>query len=89
MKKNCWQWKQCGRQPGGAKVADLGVCPASAETKHNGKNGGKNAGRYCWKVAGTLCEGKMQGSYASKLMDCVRCEFYQKVKEEEGQDFFA
>ncbi len=89
MKKNCWQWKQCERQPGGAKVAELGVCPASTEAKHNGKNGGSNAGRYCWKVAGTLCKGKVQGSYANKIMDCVRCEFYQKVKEEEGKDFFA
>lgn len=89
MKKNCWQSKQCERQPGGVKVIESGVCPASTAAKHNGKNGGKNAGRYCWKVAGTLCKGEVQGSYAAKLMDCVRCEFYNQVKEEEGQNFLA
>lgn len=35
-KQNCWDFKQCGRQPGGTKVIELGVCPASVETKVNG-----------------------------------------------------
>ena len=88
MKMNCWEWKKCGRQPGGAKIRDLGVCPASTATAHDGKNNGKNAGRYCWKVAGTLCNGKVQGIYASRLKNCIiACEFYQKVKEEEGDNF--
>ncbi len=25
MKKNCWEHKNCGRQPGGAKAKELGV----------------------------------------------------------------
>ena len=36
MKLNCWQVKKCGREPGGAKVAEFGVCPAAAETALNG-----------------------------------------------------
>jgi len=28
-KLNCWEFKKCGRQPGGPKVAELGVCPAT------------------------------------------------------------
>ena len=30
---NCWEVKKCGREPGGAKVAELGVCPASTGNK--------------------------------------------------------
>ncbi len=87
MKTNCWEEKQCERHSGGEKVVELGVCPAATELKHDGKNNGKDGGRYCWKIAGTLCEGKVQGTYAAKLMDCVRCDFYKKVKEEEGENF--
>jgi hypothetical protein len=28
-KLNCWEVKKCGREPGGVKVKELGVCPAS------------------------------------------------------------
>lgn len=62
MKLNCWQVKKCGREPGGAKTAELGICPAAAEVALSGTNGGKNGGRACWAIAGTLCGGKVQGS---------------------------
>ncbi len=55
MKLNCWQVKKCGREPGGAEEAQLGTCPATAETAVNGINNGKNGGRSCWAIAGTLC----------------------------------
>lgn len=87
MSKNCWEFKNCGRQAGGTKTGELGVCPASKETTHNGKNNGKNAGRYCWKVAGTLCGGKVQGSFASKEKNCLACEFFKQVRLEEGANF--
>jgi hypothetical protein len=89
MKKNCWEAKQCGRQAGGEHVGEFGECPAFTETRQNGKNSGKNAGRYCWKVAGTFCDGNIQGSYAAKLLDCVKCEFYKNVRMEEGDRFVA
>ena len=89
MQKNCWDHKNCGRQPGGAKVPDLGVCPAATEARLNGKNSGKNAGRGCWVVAGTLCGGKVQGSMAEKLGSCLKCEFYAKVLDEEGDNFIS
>jgi hypothetical protein len=82
-KLNCWEFKKCGRQPGGPKVADLGVCPAAAFTAFDGVHGGKNAGRGCWAIAGSLCGGKIQGTYAQKLLNCWRCEFMNKVKQEE------
>ena len=84
MKKNCWQVKKCGREPGGAKEAQLGICPATIETAVNGINGGKNGGRSCWAIAGTLCGGELQGSFAQKMTNCLKCEFYQQVAAEEG-----
>jgi hypothetical protein len=83
-KLNCWEFKKCGRQPGGANVASMGICSAAAEVRVNGENGGKNGGRVCWVVAGTLCGGSVQGSFAQKLSNCLACEFHKIVKDEEG-----
>ncbi len=87
MKNNCWNVNKCGRQPGGSNIAEFGVCPAAQTNVYNGNNNGIFAGRYCWMVAGTLCGGKVQGSFASKLMNCAKCDFYCQVKKEEGKNF--
>ncbi len=89
MKKNCWEYKKCQREPGGAKVSELGVCAAATDTSQNGKNGGKNGGRYCWKVAGTLSGGQVQGSFASKMLNCSNCDFFQLIQQEEGAVMMA
>ncbi|TBR15864.1 hypothetical protein EPO66_05365 [bacterium] len=68
MAQNCWEFKKCGRQAGGAKVGELGICPAHSDH-----------GRDCWAIAGTLCGGQVQGTYAEKEGNCQKCEFYQKV----------
>jgi hypothetical protein len=81
---NCWEFKKCGRQPGGAKAAELGICPAAIEKRTNTLNHGVNGGRVCWLVAGTLCGGVVQGTFAAKLANCLKCEFYQSVGKEEG-----
>ena len=65
--KNCWEFKQCGREQGGANAEALGVCPAWPDH-----------GEDCWFVAGTLCGGQVQGTYADKLGSCRKCEFYEK-----------
>jgi hypothetical protein len=80
---NCWEFKNCGRQPGGHKEQELGTCPATVATDFAGAHGGKAAGRACWAVAGSLCGGKIQGTYAQKLTNCWRCEFMNLVKREE------
>lgn len=85
MKKNCWEFKNCGRQNGGSKVREFGICPVATDSSHQGKNGGLNSGRYCWKVAGTLCGGKVQGSFAAKVANCLACDFFQLVRQEEGK----
>jgi hypothetical protein len=84
---NCWDFKSCGRGPGGSRVDEFGVCPAATDTGRNGINGGEKAGRHCWWVAGTLCEDEPQGPWASKLKDCVACDFFRHVREEEGDNF--
>jgi hypothetical protein len=88
-KLNCWEFKKCGRQPGGHKVAELGICPATVLADLDGTHGGKNGGRACWAIAGSLCGGKVQGTYAQKLHDCWRCEFMNKVKQEEEPTNFG
>lgn len=67
--KNCWEEKKCGRIPGGDKAKELGVCPAYPDH-----------GSDCWKVAGTFCGGKVQGSFAQKLKGCSNCKFYQNKR---------
>ena len=84
MKSNCWEFKRCGREPGGARAAELGVCPAATERRASGLNGGRYAGRVCWALTGTLCGGKVQGAFAMKLASCMDCDFYKLVRSEEG-----
>lgn len=84
---NCWEHMKCGREPGGPKVRELGACPAATEKKWNRINGGKNSGRFCWSASGTLCGGKVQGSFAEKVKDCLKCDFLGRVKREQGADF--
>ncbi len=83
-RQNCWEYMKCGRQPGGHKVAELGVCTAAADDSYDGINRGRNAGRFCWAVAGTFCGGKVQGTFADKRASCMSCGFFNKVRAEEG-----
>jgi len=62
---NCWEFKKCGRQMGGKNEKELGLCPAYPDN-----------GRKCARIAGTLCGGHVQGTFANKLGDCIRCDFY-------------
>lgn len=86
-KKNCWEAKKCGREPGGAHEKDLGICPVTQVTKLDGIHGGSHAGRACWVVAGSLCGGQVQGSFAKKFDNCEKCEFYLQVRDEEYPNF--
>ena len=81
---NCWEFKKCGREAGGSKALELGVCPAYTFTPANGFCGGKNAGRGCAYVAGTFCGGVVQGNASAKEKNCAECEFYRILKKEHG-----
>jgi len=75
---------KCGREPKGKKIAKLGICPVAVDPTFNGFNQGTNAGRLCWLVAGTFCNGKVQGTFAEKQSSCRNCDFYKQVHTEEG-----
>jgi hypothetical protein len=83
-KQNCWEFRQCGREPGGLKTDDFGVCPAALDSATDGLFGGKNRGRICWAVMGTLCAGAPQETFAQKRRFCATCAFFKQVKQEQG-----
>lgn len=85
-KLNCWEVKKCGREPGG-EHQELGVCPSATMMKLDGTHGGKNAGRACWVIAGTMCGGETQGIFAKKYASCENCDFYKQVVREEGAQY--
>jgi hypothetical protein len=84
-KMNCWDYRNCGREIGGTKVEEKGVCPAAVSTIVNGINHGMNGGRVCWAVAGTLGGRECNLTFSQKIVDCVVCDFYQKVLLEEDE----
>ncbi len=77
---------KCGREPGGNKTGDLGVCIAASDSSYDGINSGTCAGRICWAVAGTFCDGKIQGTFSEKRHSCLSCVFYKKVQDEESTE---
>jgi hypothetical protein len=86
-KLNCWEVKKCGREPDGLKIVEFGACPAAVEQRLDGTHGGKAAGRACWSVSGTLCGGRIEGTFAKKYGNCEKCNFYRQVRAEEGLNF--
>ncbi|MCP3926195.1 MAG: hypothetical protein GY714_26825 [Desulfobacterales bacterium] len=62
---NCWEFKKCGLEEDGKNAATKGVCPAYPD-----------CGTSCARVAGTLCGGTVQGVFATKLANCMDCDFY-------------
>ncbi len=82
-KRNCWEYMNCGRNPGGHAAAGSGVCPVSLHEELNGVHGGKNAGRACWAVDDSLCPEVQRESQQKKFSGCWKCEFYHSVKNEE------
>jgi hypothetical protein len=80
QKLNCWQYKNCGREKGGLLAEVLGECPAASEMRYDGINDGRGAGRVCWALAGTTC----QGASAGRAKSCCTCDFYRRVVFEEA-----
>jgi len=69
--KNCWEFKKCGRENGGSKVKEMGVCPANP---HHGRD--------CWMVAGTFCGGKVQGTNARNMQPAWYVTGITKLKDD-------
>lgn len=86
-KQDCWEFMECGRGPGSVRESRTTQCPASRDSRLHGTHGGRNAGRACWVVAGTMCGDTAAGTFASKFRNCRQCPFYALVKSEERPDF--
>lgn len=83
----CWEFKKCGgREAGGLRATRLGICPAATDSSYSDGNRGVNAGRCCWRVAGTFCEGKAEGSFAGGFMSCSCCDFCRLVQQTKGDN---
>lgn len=87
-KQNCWEYKKCGREPGGYEAAIYDVCSAATSIEANGLNDGINGGRICWAVAGTFLNGNVTAKYASDKFSCINCDFFQLVSDEQGVNDF-
>ena len=87
-KLNCWEFMKCGREPDGARISEKGICRATTDTSANSLNGGKNGGRICWAVAGTIF-GENREICASDRFSCLSCEFFNLVEIEESIDNFV
>ena len=84
MKKNCWEVKACERC---TAIQGDDSCPVCKEEKLHGVHGGVNGGRACWTIPHTKCGGVTQGSFSSKYISCMECDFYNLVKAEEKGSF--
>ena len=85
-KLNCWEFFKCGREAGGEKVNELGICPATTFEPADGFLDGKNAGKACAYVAGTFCSGTIQGTAREKEKNCAACEFYNALRYQYESD---
>lgn len=77
--ENCWEFKKCGREPGGTMADELGVCPVSTATYTDGLNRGINGGRICWAIRGRLDHGAGR---------CITCDFFNLLEQEEVEAIF-
>ncbi|MBF0317338.1 MAG: hypothetical protein HQL04_04115 [Nitrospirae bacterium] len=84
-KQNCWEYKLCGRQPGGKNADRFGVCPVTKAEAFDGLHGGTNAGRACWAVAVPLADADNKGGLAAKIKNCTTCSFHQLVINQETE----
>jgi hypothetical protein len=83
-KINCWEFRNCGMEPGGIFSKIYGECPVPEMMKFDGQNGGTGAGRACWMV---MHNGSGIGPFVcrNRRVSCVQCEFFQRVQIEESR----
>jgi len=72
--QNCWEFKKCGREPGGSMAERLGVCLTAIAAFANGLNGGTNGGRICWAI---------NGKFNEEGYSCMNCDFFHLLEGEE------
>ncbi len=83
-RQNCWEFRNCRESRGGGPPSLTGDCPAATECRVDGVHGGRNAGRCCWVVERTRCDGAVQANPEEKRRCCGSCLFIDAVRREEG-----
>ena len=79
---NCWEVKNCGREPNGRNVPQDGICPVSVALTVDGIHNGTNGGRCCWVLLRP--DSKYDDivlSCLEKAQECSKCDFYKSVSE--------
>lgn len=51
----------------------------SKESRENCPAWELKAGHFCWSISGTICHGKVQKDWKSKMKICRRCEVFKKT----------
>ncbi|MBF0135717.1 MAG: hypothetical protein H7833_14375 [Magnetococcus sp. DMHC-1] len=75
-KKNCWEYNACGKED---------RCPAGISCEHDGVFGGKNGGRFCAFIDGTLSKDDLNIEFDDKFTNhCSRCCFFEEIKKDIG-----
>jgi hypothetical protein len=79
---NCWEYTNCGMEPGGIFAQIYGPCPVPKMMKYDGINGGRGAGRACWMI---MNNSRSKGPFVCKnsRLSCCQCEFFRRVHNEE------
>jgi signal transduction histidine kinase len=81
-KTNCWEYWGCKHGP-----ESSAPCPVTRDRTSDGVNGGTNAGRICWTVSSTPCFWESTPDFIEKREICFGCDFFLRVRNEEGVDF--
>ena len=81
---NCWEFMQCGREPGGANTYERGVCQVTTCEKLDGVHNGKNGGRCCWIFFSIFsCGAGNPKNLKEHIATCRQCAFYILLHESE------
>lgn len=73
----CWEFKKCGREHGGARVAELGVCPVANFIKLANSVHGQSAVRACWAAKAPKPGTEDDIESSDRISNCVNCEYYR------------
>jgi len=74
--QNCWEITNCGREPEDTDAAEEAFCPAAVDSQFFERTRQEFAGTCCWKVVGTACEERIDGTLIEKRIDSDACPFF-------------
>lgn len=85
---------RCGRGSSRNNIIESRICNAAIDYKSDGINEGKNGGRICWAIVGTLCNNHSRELICGirkwrSTQSCLSCSFFKKVKKEQGYGKFT